>query len=1630
MLPPPLVLGFQVTAEDLDLEKEAAFQRINSELRAEAKAISDCRPSRPSHALSSLATGTSGVPTISKAPSMDAQQERHKSQDCLGPVAPLASAAEVPSTAPVSGKKHRPPGPLFSSSDPLPATSSHSRDSAQVTSLIPAPFPAASMDADIRRTTPGTSAPAAAAEAPPPSTLNPTSGSLLNGVDGGPSHFWATVTAEAGAQRSEVRYNKRSQTSWTSSCPKQIATSSSYSSTGGLPGLKRRWGPASSHCQLTCSSSKTVSEDGPQAVSSGHTQCEKTADIAPGQTLALRNGSPRSQASRPRKRKLPLPSRRQGDPLMLPPPLVLGFQVTAEDLDLEKEAAFQRINSELRAEAKAISDCRPSRPSHALSSLATGTSGVPTISKAPSMDAQQERHKSQDCLGPVAPLASAAEVPSTAPVSGKKHRPPGPLFSSSDPLPATSSHSRDSAQVTSLIPAPFPAASMDADIRRTTPGTSAPAAAAEAPPPSTLNPTSGSLLNGVDGGPSHFWATVTAEAGAQRSEVRYNKRSQTSWMSSCPKQIATSSSYSSTGGLPGLKRRWGPASSHCQLTCSSSKTVSEDGPQAVSSGHTQCEKTADIAPGQTLALRNGSPRSQASRPRKRKLPLPSRRQGDPLMLPPPLVLGFQVTAEDLDLEKEAAFQRINSELRAEAKAISDCRPSRPSHALSSLATGTSGVPTISKAPSMDAQQERHKSQDCLGPVAPLASAAEVPSTAPVSGKKHRPPGPLFSSSDPLPATSSHSRDSAQVTSLIPAPFPAASMDADIRRTTPGTSAPAAAAEAPPPSTLNPTSGSLLNGVDGGPSHFWATVTAEAGAQRSEVRYNKRSQTSWTSSCPKQIATSSSYSSTGGLPGLKRRWGPASSHCQLTCSSSKTVSEDGPQAVSSGHTQCEKTADIAPGQTLALRNGSPRSQASRPRKRKLPLPSRRQGDPLMLPPPLVLGFQVTAEDLDLEKEAAFQRINSELRAEAKAISDCRPSRPSHALSSLATGTSGVPTISKAPSMDAQQERHKSQDCLGPVAPLASAAEVPSTAPVSGKKHRPPGPLFSSSDPLPATSSHSRDSAQVTSLIPAPFPAASMDADIRRTTPGTSAPAAAAEAPPPSTLNPTSGSLLNGVDGGPSHFWATVTAEAGAQRSEVRYNKRSQTSWTSSCPKQIATSSSYSSTGGLPGLKRRWGPASSHCQLTCSSSKTVSEDGPQAVSSGHTQCEKTADIAPGQTLALRNGSPRSQASRPRKRKLPLPSRRQGDPLMLPPPLELGFRVTAEDLDLEKEAAFQRINSELRAETRAILDCRPSRPSHTLSSLATGASGLPAISKAPSMDAQQERHKSQDCLGPVAPLASAAEVLSTAPVSGKKHRPPGPLFSSSDTCPATSSHSRDSAQVTSLIPAPFPAASMDAGIRRTRPGTSAPAAATAAPPPSTLNPTSGSLLNGVDGGPSHFWASAAAEAGAQRSEVRYNKRSQTSWTSSCTTRNAISSSYSSTGGLPGLKQKRGPASSHCQLTLSSSKTVSEDGPQAVSSGHTRCEKAADIAPGQTLAPRNGSPRSQASRPRRRKFPLLPRRRGEPLMLPPPLELGFRVTAEDLDLEKEAAFQRINSELRAEAKAISDCTQPCHFQLAHWTG
>ncbi|KAK2093157.1 hypothetical protein P7K49_029686 [Saguinus oedipus] len=250
----------------------------------------------------------------------------------------------------------------------------------------------------------------------------------------------------------------------------------------------------------------------------------------------------------------------------------------------------------------------------------------------------------------------------------------------------------------------------------------------------------------------------------QRSEIPSDQIAQPSGISN---RNAIASSYSSTGGFPWVKRRKGPASSHCQLPLTSSKTVSEVSPQAVSQGQAQCEKAADSAPGEKPAPRSGSPTSQASMPHRRKFPLLPRRRGEPLRLPSPLQLGFRVTAEDLELEKKAEIMWLNSFLQGEEKSLWECRASLLSHALSSLATGTSPQPAVPKASSTDAQQERCKSQDGLDPIALQASAAGSLSRPPVSGRKCRSAGPLVSSLDTLPSTSAHSQDSAQASSFAP-----------------------------------------------------------------------------------------------------------------------------------------------------------------------------------------------------------------------------------------------------------------------------------------------------------------------------------------------------------------------------------------------------------------------------------------------------------------------------------------------------------------------------------------------------------------------------------------------------------------------------------------------------------------------------------------------------------------------------------------------------------------------------------------------------------------------------------------------------------------------------------------------
>ncbi|KAL0584282.1 putative POM121-like protein 1 [Plecturocebus cupreus] len=192
------------------------------------------------------------------------------------------------------------------------------------------------------------------------------------------------------------------------------------------------------------------------------------------------------------------------------------------------------------------------------------------------------------------------------------------------------------------------------------------------------------------------------------------------------------------------------------------------------------------------------------------------------------------------------------------------------------------------------------------------------------------------------------------------------------------------------------------------------------------------------------------------------------------------------------------------------------------------------------------------------------------------------------------------------------------------------------------------------------------------------------------------------------------------------------------------------------------------GRLPVTKEEEGASLIPLPAALTSSKTVSEDSPSALSG----CS-TREKLPQEWL------PASQASRPRGRKFLVLPRRQGEPGMLPPPLQLGFRVTAEDLDLEKSALHGvRPRPSGTAEPHRFPTLCPHRQQGRLLCLLS--------LKHPTWMHSRRDRKSQDGLGSVALLASAAGSACRCPVSGKK--------------------SRTQPRVTSLIPAPFPAASMD--------------------------------------------------------------------------------------------------------------------------------------------------------------------------------------------------------------------------------
>ncbi|XP_046522248.1 nuclear envelope pore membrane protein POM 121C [Equus quagga] len=200
-----------------------------------------------------------------------------------------------------------------------------------------------------------------------------------------------------------------------------------------------------------------------------------------------------------------------------------------------------------------------------------------------------------------------------------------------------------------------------------------------------------------------------------------------------------------------------------------------------------------------------------------------------------------------------------------------------------------------------------------------------------------------------------------------------------------------------------------------------------------------------------------------------------------------------------------------------------------------------------------------------------------------------------------------------------------------------------------------------------------------------------------------------------------------------------------------------------------------------------------------------------------------------------------------------------------------------------------------------------------------------------------------------------------------------------------------------------------------------------PASFVPKPGSLKRGLN---------------SQSSDDHSNKRSRTSSVSSLTStytggipsssRNAITSSYSSTRGFSQLWKGSGPSSSPFSSPASSrsqtperpAKKIREEELSHHSSSSTplvidkesQGEKVADATAWKKQNSWNSPSTPGSSGQRKRKIQLLPSRRGDQLTLPPPPQLGYSITAEDLDLEKKASLQWFNKVLEDETDTASN--------------
>ncbi|NWV20339.1 P121C protein, partial [Origma solitaria] len=280
-----------------------------------------------------------------------------------------------------------------------------------------------------------------------------------------------------------------------------------------------------------------------------------------------------------------------------------------------------------------------------------------------------------------------------------------------------------------------------------------------------------------------------------------------------------------------------------------------------------------------------------------------------------------------------------------------------------------------------------------------------------------------------------------------------------------------------------------------------------------------------------------------------------------------------------------------------------------------------------------------------------------------------------------------------------------------------------------------------------------------------------------------------------------------------------------------NKRSRTSSMSSLnntyaggiPSSIrnAIASSYSSSRGLAQLWKRSGvsvsplssPASSRPQTPEWPLKKAREEeshrsntSTPVKSDKELQTEKVVESPVWKKQNSLSPSSTSGSSGKRKRKIPLLSSLRGDQLVLPPPPQLGYSVTSEDLDAEKKAMLQWFNSVLEDKADAvpstIAETTPvSRP---LAFAVTSPEPMPA-STAPTpatsslLDSLKKMQSSQ--AAPTAPDSTGTAAASQPPPSAAQ--PPVPAVSlESSSLPAISADTKPVPMLSTPVPSALPA------------------------------------------------------------------------------------------------------------------------------------------------------------------------------------------------------------------------------------